>query len=173
MGPTLAGFIQFIQNVMGIDAEVLPTDSPVIPFALSVALAIVNQALCVAPIPSSDAAGVALNAGGMTMYNLAVYNLAGSNLLSYAQDLAGAPVVKGSGDPGLPFFQWTRKQYNINGFVSGVISGSSDETTSQTLVVQEAAKNFTLANLQALKDPFGRQYLAIAQSFGPTTFGMS
>ena len=81
--------------------------------------------------------------------------------------------MTGSGDPGLPFFAFTRKQWNLNGFVSGVISGSADETTSQQLVVQEAAKNFTLANLQQLKDPYGRQYLAFAQSYGPETWGMN
>ena len=172
MGPTLAGFVNFVRNVMGIDAEVLPTDSPVIPFALAVAMAIVNTALQAVSLPTVDAAGVPIS-GGQSIYTLAVYNLAGSNLLAYAQDLPDAETVAGSGDPGLPFFAWTRQQFNINGFVSGVIDSSADETTSQHLVVQEAAKNFTLANLQQLKDPYGRQYLALAQSYGPTTWGMN
>lgn len=170
--PTLAGFQSFVQNTMGISTSILPTNSPVIPMAFAVALAIVNPALRCVPIPQQDAAGASLNSGGLTIYALAVYNLAGSNLLAYAQDQNGAPPVPGSNPP-TPFFAWTRKQFNINGFISGVVQSSSDEGTSVSLVVQEAAKNFTLANLQQLKDPYGRQYLAFAQSYGPTTVGMS
>ena len=172
MQPTLAGFQNFIVSVMGISTEILPADSPVIAMALAVALAVVNPALKAVPVPQTDGAGVDLNAGGLTIYVQAVYNLAGSNLLAFAQDPNGAPPVEGSKPP-TPFFAWTRKQFNINGFVSGVISGSADETTSQTLVVQEAAKNFTLANLQQLKDPYGRQYLAFSQSYGPSTWGIT
>ena len=50
---------------------------------------------------------------------------------------------------------------------------ASVRKTGRVVIVQEAAKNFTLANLQALKDPYGRQYLALAQSYGPETWGMS
>jgi hypothetical protein len=170
--PTLAGFVNFIQQIMGIDDTVLPTDSPVIPFALAVAMGIVNRQLQVVTIPNADAAGVTLNSGGFNVYVLAVYNLAGSNLLSYAQDLPGAPTVPGSKPP-LPFFEYTREKWQINAFVSGVISGTADESTSTTLVVMDAAKAFTIANLSALKDPFGRAYLGLAQSYGPSTIGLT
>lgn len=172
MQPTLAGFQNFITTVMGISTTILPADSPVIGFALSVALSIVNKQLQCVAVPQTDGAGASLNSGGLTIYALAVYNLAGSNLLSYAQDQPGAPNVRGSKPP-MPFFAWTRKQYNINGFVSGVIQSAADETTSESMVVMDAAKQFTMANLQQLKDPYGRQYLAFAQSAGPTTWGMS
>jgi hypothetical protein len=173
MPPTLAGFIDFLRNTVGISTTVLPDNSPDIGTAFAVALAIVNPALRGVCIPSKDSAGAVLNGGGLTIFALCVYNLGASNVFAYAQDLPGAAMVEGSGKPGLPFFQWSRKQWNVNGFVSGVISGSSDESTSQTLVVQEAAKAFTLANLQQLKDPYGRQYLAMAQSYGPSTWGLS
>jgi len=42
-----------------------------------------------------------------------------------------------------------------------------------SLVVMEAAKMFTLSNLQNLKDIYGRTYLGYAQSYGPSTFGLS
>jgi hypothetical protein len=167
--PTLAGFTAFVRNVMGISATVLPDGSPVIAFALAVAMGIVNPQLAAACIPSADAAGVPLNSSGFTVYVLAVYNLAGSNLLSYAQDLPNAPVYKNK----LAFFAYFRWKWNLNSFVPGVIDSSSDETTSEHMVVQDAAKAFTLANLQQLKDPFGRQYLAFAQSYGPSTWGIS
>ena len=167
--PTLAGFTTFVRNVMGITTTVLPDGSPVIAFALAVSMGLVNPQLAVAAIPSADAAGVPLNTGGFTVYVLAVYNLAGSNLLSYAQDLPAAAIYKNK----LPFFAYFRWKWNLNSFVPGVIDSSSDESTSEHMVVQEAAKSFTLANLQQLKDPYGRQYLALAQSYGPETWGIT
>lgn len=178
MQPTLAGFLSFVRQTMAIPADILPDNSPVIAMAFAIALAIVNPALRIIPIPSQDSASVTLNAGGLSIYALAVYNLAASNLLQYAQDLPDAPLVHGSGGPngnppGLPFFAWTRQRLNINGFVSGVVQSTSDEGSSTSLVVQDAAKDFTIANLAQLKDIYGRTYLALAQSAGPTTWGLS
>lgn len=177
--PTLAGFLSFVRNTMGISTTILPDNSAVIGMAFAVALAIVNRALLVVSVPQFDVTGAQLNGGGLSIYALAVYNLAADNLLNYAHDLPDADIVEGSGDPddpanpGLPFFAWTRKQLNINGFVPGVIESSSDNGTGNSLVVQEAAKNFTLANLQQLKTTYGRTYLAFAQSYGPSTWGIS
>jgi hypothetical protein len=153
---------------MGISTTVLPADSAVIPFCLGFAVDIVNPAIrgmapCGPPI-----AGVA----PVSLYVTAVYNLAGDFIINFAQDLPDAPNVKGSKPP-MPFFAWTRKQWNINGFVSGVIQSAADETTSESMVVQEAAKNFTLGDLQNLKTTYGRRYLSIAQDYGPSTWGMS
>lgn len=170
-GPTLAGFTTFVRDVMGISTAVLPDNSPVISMALAVAMAIANPALQVVSLPTTDSAGVAISSG-TSIYTLAVYNLAGDNLINYAQDAAGAPPVDGSVPP-TPYFAYVRKQWNINGFVSGVVQSSNDETTGVSLVVQEAAKNFTLANLQQLKTPYGRQYLAFSQSYGPSTWGIT
>lgn len=148
--PTLAGFISFIRNVMGISTVYLPDNSPVIPMALSVALAIVNPALNAVGYAPGIAGTV-----GVSIYTLAVYNLAGDNVVNYAPDQTDQT-----------FFQDLRTKMNINAFVSGVIQSASDESTSESMVVQEAAKDFTLANLQQLKTPWGRQYLAFAQSYG-------
>ena len=156
--PTQAGFLTFIRNVMGVNSTVLPDNSPVIATAFQVAMEIVN---------------LDLNSASAVMYTAAVYNLAGDNLLNYASDLPDAAIVPGSGEPGLAFFAWTRKQWDLNGFISGVISATYDQGTGNTMVVQEAAKNFTLSDLQNLKTPYGRQYLAIAQRAGPTIIGVS
>lgn len=177
--PTLAGFLSFVRNTMGISTTILPDNSPVIGMAFAVALSIVNQSLQVVAIPQFDVTGAQLNSGGLSIFALAVYNLGGDNLLNYAQDLPDAEIIAGSGNPddpanpGLPFFAWTRKQLNINGFVPGVIQSSTDNGTGNSLVVQEAAKNFTLANLQQLKTTYGRTYLGLAQSYGPSTWGIS
>jgi hypothetical protein len=163
--PTLAGFLGFVRNVMGITTTVLPDSSAVIAMAFNVALAVVNRALRV--VGSPDWAG----APQVSIYALAVYNCAGDRLLHYAQDLPGAAIIPGSGDPksgdpGLPFFAYTRKKWNLDGFVSGVIQSSSDEGTSQSMIVQQAAETFTLDDVAALKTPYGRTYLGFAQAYG-------
>lgn len=148
--PTRAGFLVFIRDRMGIPVEVLPDDSEWIDLSYELSLEIANAGIDdIAP----------------KLYTQAVYNLGGSTLLSVAQDAAGAPTIPGS-EPPVAYFAFARKQFNVNGFVSGVIQSANDETTGETMVVQEAAKNFTLANLQQLKDPYGRAYLAIVQSYG-------
>lgn len=159
--PSLARFITFIRTIMGIDTTVLPDGSAVIPIALKVALALVNQdlrqvtgQLC-PPIDDHP----------ISMYVWAVYNLAGDNLLNYAQDLPDAAIVPGS-DPPAAFFANTRRVWNVNGFVSGIIQSASDNGTGESMVVMDAAKNFTLGNLQNLKTPYGRAYLALSQDMG-------
>lgn len=160
--PTEAGFLDFVRNVMGITTAQLPDASPFFTYAYCVSKEIVNIALCqVSPL----------------MYKLAVYNLAGSNLLNWAQDPADAPTYPPN-DPeskagNIRFFAYTRAQYNMLGFVSGVIQTAADETTSDSLVVPESFKDWTLMNLQQAKDPYGRQYIAIASDYGPAAWGLT
>lgn len=156
--PTLAGFIAFVRNGMGISTTVLPDNSVWLTYAYCVALEIVNTAILEA---------------SPRLYLLAVYNLAGSNLLNYAQDLPGAAFYPPNSKSELPFFAYTRKELNLLGFVSGVIQAAADESTSESMIVPEAFKEFTLANLQQLKDAYGRAYLSIAQSYGPAAWGLT
>lgn len=143
----------------------LPDNSPVIPMALSVALAIVNPAL--------NGCGYAPGIPGtvqVSIYTLAVYNLGGDNIINFANDV-GSPPPDYKDD--LPFFAYMRKTFMSSAFVPGVVSSTGDETTNESMVIQEAAKNFTLGNLQNLKTPWGRQYLAFAQAYGPTIIGLT
>lgn len=142
--PTFAGFQGFIANVMGIPSAALPPSSPVPQMAYDVAILIVNTALC--------ASGI---------YALAVYNLAGDNLVNYAPD-----------QPNADYFTQLRKAYNLTGFVPGVVTSTSDEGTSASYLNSEFMKNLTLGNLQNLKTPWGRQYLIFAQDFG-TLWGLT
>lgn len=145
MQPTLAGFLTFIRDVMGIDTTVLPDNAPVIAIAYNMAVALANPAFnCIPCDPSTP-----------SIYALMVYNLAGDNLVNFAQDQTGQT-----------FFADLRKSLNLNGFVGGVISSSADESTSEAMVVPDAVKGFTMANLQSLKTPWGRQYMSFAQSYG-------
>ena len=160
--PTLAGFNLFLSNEVKIPSAALPPSSPWPGYAMGQALALTNPALRIVPIPNIDAAGASLNSGGWTIYALAVYNLATDILINITPDQTG-----------FDYFAKVRKENNINGFVSGVVQSSSDEGTSVGIVVQEAAKNFTLSDIQRLKTPWGRNYLMIAQSYGPATWGIS
>ena len=149
--PTLTGFLAWVRAVMGLTTSQLPDNSPAIPWAFNVAVAIVSLDLNASPVGTS----------GDTIYELAVYNLAGSNLLNWAPN-----------NPPNTFFTDYRAANNLNAFVSGVIQSASDEGTSDSFVVSDFMKNFTLADLQYLKDPYGRQYLAFAQRLG-TLWGLT
>lgn len=160
--PTLAGFNSFVTKVMGIKPVDLPANSVWRGYAFANALAIVNPALRAVAIPQQDSSGAQLNNGGWSIYALAVYNLAADNLINYAPDQQGRT-----------FFADIRKALNITGFVSGVVQSSGDDGSSVSVVVQEAAKAFTLADIQNLKTSYGRTYLGLAQAYGPATWGMS
>lgn len=143
-GPTLAGYVSFIRNIMQINTTLLPDGSPVIEFTYNFALNICTDLLAVIPqIP------------GQFLYITAVYNLAGDSLLTYAVD-----------QPGQNFFSQAQQKYQLKSFVSGVVSFAGDEGTQSTLTVPESLKGLTIGNLQNLKTPYGRTYLQIAQDFG-------
>ena len=146
-GPTPAGFQDFITNVMGINALDLPLGSAVQTMAYNVAIALGNRSLCILP---------------NGIYALAVYNLAGSQLIQFAQDQTGRD-----------YFTKLRAQLKVNEFVPGVVGSTSDQGSATGLLNQEFMKTLTMQNLQNLKDPYGRQYLAFAQDYGPTIVGLS
>lgn len=144
-GPTPAGFLQFVRDQAGIAAPALPDNSPYLTWSYDIALEIVNLQLAVsAPI-----------------YALAVYNLGVSNLINFAPD--NTPST---------FFSDARKAWNVMNFVSGVVQNAGDQGTGDGLLLPDAFKGLTIADLQYLKDPWGRQYLAFAQRVG-TLWGLS
>ncbi len=163
MGPSLSGYLTFIRDVMGITEEVLPDDSPWIGGTYNVAVNRVNPAI--KRFRNADAAYP-------TPYALAVYNLGGDRLINFATDLPGAENVPSSNPP-MPYFEYTRERMKINTYVGGTVQASSDNGTSVSLVVPEAMSNFTLGDLQNSKTPWGRAYLAIAQEYGPSGWGIS
>lgn len=138
--PTLAGYLAFLRTTVQIPVEALPDASPFIAGTYDVSLVTVNRAL-------AQVSGL--------VYSLAVYNLATSLLISWCPD-----------QDGQTFFADIRKKWNVNDFISGVVQSTSDNGTSESMVVQQAAENFTLDDLQRLKDPYGRQYLQWAQKYG-------
>jgi hypothetical protein len=148
---TLAGFLAFIRGNMGISTTDLPDNAPVILMALAISEETVNPALRAVRSPAFSSLGYT----GPNIYELAVYNLGGDNIINFAPD-----------QPDSTFFAVARTGYGCNSFVAGVIASSADETTSESLVVPDFMKQLTLSNLQQLKTPWGRQYLAFAQDYG-------
>ena len=161
--PTLAGFQAFLQNFVGIPLTALPLNSAVTPVAFQIALDLVNSAILYSGFPLE--------------YQLAVYNLATSNVINYAPDITNVYYPSPPADPdgtgnNLGYFSYLRWSFDINDFVGGVINSSSDNGTSESLSVPDSLANLSLADLQYLKDPYGRRYLAFAQKFG-AAWGLS
>ena len=151
---TRGGFIEFITNVMGVPSSAMfnPSTDPVVGYAFNFALQFINQQLQTIPNPGT----------GWSLSTIATYNLAADTLINWEQDPSNAPVYK----DGLQYWAWLRKTYGVLNFVPGVIQSTSDEGTSSSYAVAEQFNNYTIANLQNLKTPYGRQYLAIAGSWG-------
>src|ERR1035437_5092592 len=154
-GPTLSGFQWFILDIMAIPIEYLPPTAPVVGWAFALASSIANP----------DLRHVSSRVPGLpqtNMYNEAVYSLAADIVMNFAQDQAGRSYLREK-----------RAELDINKFQAGVVASTADSSTSTSLLNPEFMKTLTLANLQNMKTPWGRMYLAIAQSAGPTIWGSS
>ena len=138
--PNLADFITFCQG-QGVTTSDLDPASPWFGYALTYAQNVALSDPC--DIPS-------------IMYVIAVYNLGLAQLIRIAPDTAPST-----------FFADMRKQFNLLSFVAGVVSGSSDQATSQTLAVGEGLANLPLSAINLTKTPWGQAYLEYAQMYGP------
>jgi len=143
---TLAGFTAFLRNVACISTVDLSDCSPAIVSAYDYANEIVS---------------LQIQQASSTMYDLALYNLATDYLINWAPDQKGQT-----------YFAEIRQEYKITAFTAGVIQATADEGTSESMLVPDFFKQLTLADLQNLKTPFGRAYLAIAQRAG-SLWGLS
>lgn len=152
--PTLAGFLLWVRGVMGVPVSVLPDDAPVLAYAYETALAVTNLWLAGMPGP---------------IYKYAVYNLGGDNLVNFAPDNPDA-----SPPPANAKTYWAdlRKSFGINNFTAGVVQSTNDQGTGSSYEIIKGAETFTLSDLQHLKTPWGRQYLAWAMQWG-TLWGLS
>ena len=145
--PTLVGFIAWVRSRMQINVVILPSNSVWLMQSYAVALELVN---------------LWINTVSPLIYTLAVYNLAGSFLLNFAQDVNGQC-----------YFNDQRVALKLTTFTPGVVSSTADTGTSVSLLVPDFMKSLTLADLQLLKDPYGRQYIILVQSYGSEIWGLS
>jgi hypothetical protein len=160
MNPTLAGFYQFITNVLRPPSYYVPANDPIAAYAYDFAIDWVNTLLQCVPQNSPRTA--------YSMYARAVYNLAADTLIGFAEDDPSAPASFKIGDVDYAYWAWLRARYNIDSFVPGVVQSASDTGTSVSYMVFDTFKNYTIANLQNVKTPYGRFYLGIATSWGST-----
>ena len=144
--PNLTDYTTFLQNE-GFGAVVLPPTSSWIPVTYNIALGVVNQTI---------------NQMFPNLYVLAVYNLGADSLINYAQDVEGQN-----------FFKVLREKYKIHAFSAGVVASTGDAGSNTSLLNPDQLKRLTLANLQQMKTPYGRAYMGIAQSYGPTIWGLT
>ena len=97
-----------------------------------------------------------------TLYVLAVYNLAADRLYNFAVDI-----------PDQTYFQDKRREWRLTDVSVGVVSGSGDQGTYTSLLNPEQMKLLTLQDLQTLKTFYGRQYMALAQKYGVSLWGVT
>lgn len=92
------------------------------------------------------------------------YNLASNP--GTATLLAGAAVQQ-------TLFATARQKFRLGQFFPGMVSTSSDVSTSVGLENPDFMRGLTIENLQLMSTPFGRAYMAIAQKAGPAVWGVS
>lgn len=144
--PTLAGFLVWVRSVMGVPTAALPDDSVALQYAFAVSVEIVNPQL---------------QQASPLIYQLAVYNLGGDNLINWAPDQTGQTYLLDA-----------RKAFECLDFVGGIITTASDEGTAGSVSVVESLKSLTIGQLQNLRTPYGRQYLSFAAEVG-SNWGLS
>ena len=141
-----AGYLAWLRSPVDISTVILPDDAPIINQSYYMAVGMVHPGICrVSP----------------WQYQHAVYNLATDILINLAPD-----------QPGYEVFKETREKYKIHGFVPGVIGSSSNAGTAESLLNPEVFKGLLMSDLQNLKTPYGRAYLAIADNVG-SNWGIS
>jgi hypothetical protein len=154
--PNLADFATWLQSgYVGVPAADMPTSSSVPSLS-----GVLNRAMVVAmdlSVPFGP-----LIAGELSEYVRAVYNLGTHYAICFLEDQSGQT-----------FFSNARAAFKINTPPAGVTLASGDETTSQTLVVPEFYSKLTLSSQGWLKTPWGREYFAFAQMYGPNVVGVS
>lgn len=138
--PNATDLYTFLSTVVGVPATALPSSSPYLTWALSYA---------------EEKTLMVLYLIGQDYYCFAVYCLATSFLLNWCPD-----------QPGQVYFATARKDMNLTGFIGGTVQSSADQSTSESLLAPEFLSGLTLGQLQALKDPYGRQWLSMQQDLG-------
>src|SRR5271156_3233490 len=90
---------------------------PTVIYALDFSLNWVNNQLCLVPSQM----------GAWTLYELAVYNLAGDTLINIAQDATPFVIFGSINKIDLPYWKYIRERCGVLNFVAGVVQSTSDE----------------------------------------------
>jgi hypothetical protein len=149
---------------MGIGVAILPDDSIWLPAIYNMSLDVVNILLAGVPQIGSPTYP--------NQYAIAVYNFAGDRLIALTPD-SDPPVMYPGTDPPIPYFEYLRNKFGIDSFVAGVVTYTADVSTSVSFQVPDWMKTLSMSDMENLKTPWGRRYMAIAQQYGPTIVGIT
>ena len=87
-------------------------------------------------------------------YTMAMYNFATDWLINNAPDLECQT-----------YWEKLRAKWMVNSPISGVVESTADKSTSTSLRVPEVFNNLSPFDLQLMRTPYGRAYMAIASKF--------
>ena len=138
--PNLTDFTTFVYN-QGVLSADLPADSEYLVWAFNWAVALTIQ--------SSNFPVI--------VYILAVYNLGMDRLILVAQDI-----------PPSTFWFGQRQIYGTLEQKPGITMASGNGPSSDTLVVPDWYRDIPLDMQQAMKTPWGREYVSYTQMYGST-----
>jgi len=144
--PNLTDFTNWVYAYIGVTVQALPLNSPWPGYAF-------NQAQSLVPCYSTVSA---------IQFVLATYNCAGHILLKITPDQQGQA-----------FFAGVRKDMKLLEPQIGAIVSSSDNGSSNSFAVGDGMRNMTIGDLDFMRTPMGRDYLAYLQDFGPGVWGLS
>lgn len=149
--PNLPDYVLWIRNVVGIAPGWLPDGSPFFGYAL-------DRALRLVLIPGAALSGAE--------YTLAVYNCATHVQLKITPD----QVVNGVS---YTYFAAKQAEFKLFALPAGLVTSSSDQGTSESNAVPDALQQLTLTDLDFIRTPWGREFLAYQQDYGPFVWGLS
>ncbi|EOC9629721.1 hypothetical protein [Enterobacter ludwigii] len=144
--PTLSGFVAYLRMVVGVPATAITDDSPWIEGAYCAGQEFVNTGMGLDRLP--------------LIYTTTVYNAATSILLNYAPDI-----------PPSTWFAEQRKKFELTKPVNGLVNAASDQGTAGSITISDVMSNLTLADLMMMRDPYGRQAIAVLMEMGPSVWG--
>lgn len=96
----------------------------------------------------------------------------GANTFTYPLE-ANPGVITAVGIFNMSFFATARSMFKLLQLIPGPVQTTGDQGTQTTLVVPDFFKALTLEDMDLIKTPWGRRYLAYAQKAGPTVVGIS
>lgn len=153
--PNLADYQTFLYVMAQFPQANLPANSQIIIDTFNIALSTVNRSLSAAGLLPTPVATP-------TPYCMAIYNLGADRIINFAIDVTNQT-----------YFKDLRTSLHILDTRLGVVASGSDQGTSMTLINPKQMMLFTLQDLQTLKTTFGREYMAIAQTYGRSLWGLT
>ncbi|MGH7250011.1 MAG: hypothetical protein ACREGC_03485, partial [Minisyncoccia bacterium] len=189
--PGATGYYVYASNTSG--AEILQSTTPTpigTPYVLADfgPLTITPPVFSVSPADQAAVSGItpipydASLSAPLSVYSVSApgtqvqitYPLVANRAIGYPQatNPGAATVLPGAVLSQTSFYN-LRKGFGLLRFVPGVVTSVSDSGTSTGLLNSEFMRTLQIQDLQYIKTPWGRQYLAMAQRAGPTLWGLT